>query len=103
MVSTVEEALQLRESGVGQCCMGEVGGRAPRDFDIPATGYLSNALGTEYGVVSVVPSISKKNFDLGHVSRIFRANDQTCIYAIPQHDLELPPRPLSWRYVSIPN
>lgn len=33
MVSAVEEALALRDSGVGQCCMGEVGGRAPPGFD----------------------------------------------------------------------
>jgi 2-phosphosulfolactate phosphatase len=33
MVSTVEEALALRDSGVGQICMGEVRGRAPTGFD----------------------------------------------------------------------
>jgi 2-phosphosulfolactate phosphatase len=33
MVSKVEEALALRDSGIGQCCMGEVGGRAPPGFD----------------------------------------------------------------------
>jgi 2-phosphosulfolactate phosphatase len=33
MVSTVEEALALREGGIGQCCMGEVRGRAPTGFD----------------------------------------------------------------------
>ena len=33
MVSTVEEALALRESGAGQVCMGEVRGRAPEGFD----------------------------------------------------------------------
>jgi 2-phosphosulfolactate phosphatase len=33
MVGTVEEALALRDSGVGQVCMGEVGGRAPAGFD----------------------------------------------------------------------
>jgi 2-phosphosulfolactate phosphatase len=33
MVSTVEEALALRERGVGQFCIGEVGGRAPPGFD----------------------------------------------------------------------
>ena len=33
MVSTAEEALALRNSGVGQVCMGEVGGRAPPGFD----------------------------------------------------------------------
>jgi 2-phosphosulfolactate phosphatase len=33
MVSAVEEALSLRECGVGQVCMGEVGGRAPAGFD----------------------------------------------------------------------
>jgi 2-phosphosulfolactate phosphatase len=33
MVSTVDEALALRESGFADICMGEVGGRAPAGFD----------------------------------------------------------------------
>src|SRR5581483_7675078 len=33
MVRSVEEVLALRNSGVGQVCMGEVGGRAPDGFD----------------------------------------------------------------------
>jgi 2-phosphosulfolactate phosphatase len=33
MVGSVEEALALRESGVADVCMGEVGGRAPPGFD----------------------------------------------------------------------
>jgi 2-phosphosulfolactate phosphatase len=33
MVGTVEEALSLRASGMGQICMGEVGGRAPPGSD----------------------------------------------------------------------
>ena len=33
MVSSVEEALSLRDAGVGQVCMGEVRGRAPEEFD----------------------------------------------------------------------
>jgi 2-phosphosulfolactate phosphatase len=33
MVSTVEEAFALRDSGVGHVCMGEVGGRPPDGFD----------------------------------------------------------------------
>ena len=33
MVSTVEEALALRNNGVGQICMGESGGHAPPGFD----------------------------------------------------------------------
>jgi 2-phosphosulfolactate phosphatase len=33
MAGTVEEALTLRERGVGQVCMGEVRGRAPPGFD----------------------------------------------------------------------
>jgi len=33
MVGSVEEALALRESGVADGCMGEVGGRAPPGFD----------------------------------------------------------------------
>jgi 2-phosphosulfolactate phosphatase len=33
MVRTVEEALALRETGIGQICTGEVYGRAPDGFD----------------------------------------------------------------------
>jgi 2-phosphosulfolactate phosphatase len=33
MVSSVEEALALRDTGIGQICMGEVRGRAPEQFD----------------------------------------------------------------------
>ncbi len=33
MVGTVEEALALREAGVGDVCMGEVGGKPPPEFD----------------------------------------------------------------------
>jgi 2-phosphosulfolactate phosphatase len=33
MVSSVEEALALREAGVGHICVGEVDGRAPDSFD----------------------------------------------------------------------
>ncbi|WP_315732666.1 MULTISPECIES: 2-phosphosulfolactate phosphatase [unclassified Bradyrhizobium] len=34
MVDTVEEALRLRAAGVGQICMGEVGGHKPNGFDL---------------------------------------------------------------------
>jgi len=34
IVRDVEEALRLRAAGVGQLCMGEVGGRAPPGFDL---------------------------------------------------------------------
>src|SRR5215470_10985761 len=33
MVRAVDEALALREAGIGQICMGEVRGRAPPGFD----------------------------------------------------------------------
>jgi 2-phosphosulfolactate phosphatase len=33
MVRSVEEALALRDAGIGEICMGEVGGRAPDGFD----------------------------------------------------------------------
>jgi 2-phosphosulfolactate phosphatase len=33
MVGSVEEALALRDAGIGQVCMGEVYGRAPEEFD----------------------------------------------------------------------
>ena len=33
MVRTIEEGLALREAGIGEVCMGEVGGRTPGGFD----------------------------------------------------------------------
>src|ERR1051326_5701820 len=33
MVRSVEEALEMRGAGIGQFCIGEVGGRAPKGFD----------------------------------------------------------------------
>jgi 2-phosphosulfolactate phosphatase len=33
MVRSVEEALALRDAGIGQICMGEIRGRAPDGFD----------------------------------------------------------------------
>ncbi|HEY1794876.1 MAG TPA: 2-phosphosulfolactate phosphatase [Stellaceae bacterium] len=33
MVAAVDEALRLRDAGIGQICMGEIGGRAPDEFD----------------------------------------------------------------------
>src|SRR5690349_21156152 len=39
MVSSIEEALSLRESGRTQVCMGEVGGRAPSGFDFGNSPY----------------------------------------------------------------
>ena len=33
MVGTVEEALALRDAGIGQICVGEIHGRAPHGFD----------------------------------------------------------------------
>ena len=39
MVASVEEALELRERGVGQICMGEVGGRPVEGFDFGNSPY----------------------------------------------------------------
>jgi 2-phosphosulfolactate phosphatase len=39
MVSEVEEALHLRSAGLGQICMGEVGGKAPPGFDFGNSPY----------------------------------------------------------------
>jgi 2-phosphosulfolactate phosphatase len=44
MVRSVEEALALREAGIGQVCMGEVRGRAPDGFDFGNSPFeISNA------------------------------------------------------------
>ena len=39
MVASVEEALELRERGLGQICMGEVGGRPIEGFDFGNSPY----------------------------------------------------------------
>jgi 2-phosphosulfolactate phosphatase len=39
MVRSVEDALSLREAGIGQICMGEVRGRAPDGFDFGNSPY----------------------------------------------------------------
>jgi 2-phosphosulfolactate phosphatase len=44
MVGTVEEALSLRDRGVGQVCMGEVGGRAPPGFDFGNSPFAIHAV-----------------------------------------------------------
>jgi 2-phosphosulfolactate phosphatase len=44
MVATVEEALALRSRGVGQVCMGEVGGRAPPSFDFGNSPFAIQAI-----------------------------------------------------------
>ena len=44
MVSTVEEALTLRDHGAGHLCMGEVRGRAPQGFDFGNSPFAIKAL-----------------------------------------------------------
>ncbi len=44
MVGTVDEALALRASGVGQACMGEVEGRAPPQFDFGNSPFAIEAI-----------------------------------------------------------
>ncbi len=44
MVSTVEEALDLRQRGLAQLCMGEVGGRAPAGFDFGNSPFAISSL-----------------------------------------------------------
>ena len=39
LVAEVEEALALRDQGVGEICMGEVGGKRPRGFDFGNSPY----------------------------------------------------------------
>jgi 2-phosphosulfolactate phosphatase len=52
MAGTVEEALALRKNGLGQICMGEVGGRRPPGFDFGNSPFeLSQA---ELGGVTVI-------------------------------------------------
>src|SRR5499433_3410468 len=56
MVRTVEEALELRDGGIGQMCMGEVAGRAPDGFDFGNSPFeISNI---DFGGITIVQRTS---------------------------------------------
>jgi 2-phosphosulfolactate phosphatase len=68
MVRTVEEALALREAGIGQICMGEVRGRAPDGFDFGNSPFEISGVDfhrksiiqrTSAGTQGIVPAASK--------------------------------------------
>jgi len=44
MVSAVDEALALRNAGIGDFCVGEVGGKPPREFDFGNSPFEASSL-----------------------------------------------------------
>jgi 2-phosphosulfolactate phosphatase len=52
MVGSVEEALSLRDSGLVQICMGEVGGRAPPGFHFGNSPFEISAVDFAGGVIA---------------------------------------------------
>jgi 2-phosphosulfolactate phosphatase len=56
MVSTVEEALALRDAGIGQICMGEVHGRAPDGFNFGNSPF--EVSGVDFGGKTIIQRTS---------------------------------------------
>ena len=56
MVRTVEEALSLRDAGIGQICMGEVQGRAPDGFDLGNSPF--EVSGVDFGGQTIIQRTS---------------------------------------------
>src|SRR6516165_3546924 len=56
MVRTVEEALALRDAGIGQICMGEVQGRAPDGFDLGNSPF--EVSGVDFGGQTIIQRTS---------------------------------------------
>ncbi|WP_158931246.1 2-phosphosulfolactate phosphatase [Acidisphaera sp. S103] len=56
IVSTIEEAFALRESGLGQVCMGEVGGRKPDGFDFGNSPF--EVSGVDFGGKTIIQRTS---------------------------------------------
>jgi 2-phosphosulfolactate phosphatase len=56
MVRTVEEALALRDAGIGQICMGEVHGRAPDGFDFSNSPF--EVSGVDFGGKTIIQRTS---------------------------------------------
>jgi 2-phosphosulfolactate phosphatase len=56
MVRTVKEVLEVRQSGIGEICMGEVHGRAPDGFDFGNS--LFEILGVDFGGKTIIQRTS---------------------------------------------
>src|SRR5215472_4434170 len=77
MVRSVEEALALRNAGIGQICMGEVGGRAPDGFDFGNSPFeISNI---DFGGKTIIQRTSAGTQGIVAASRAER------LYGLPGH------------------
>jgi 2-phosphosulfolactate phosphatase len=73
MVSSVDEALGLRQSGIAQVCMGEVGGHAPPGFDFGNSPF-------EISDVNFAGSVIAQRTGAG-TQGIVAAKQAECLYA----------------------
>lgn len=73
MVSTIEEAFALRESGLGQVCMGEVRGRKPDGFDFGNSPF--EVLGLDFSGKTIIQRTS------AGTQGIVAAAGADCLYA----------------------
>jgi 2-phosphosulfolactate phosphatase len=74
MVRTVEEALALRDAGIGQICMGEVRGRAPLGFDLGNSPFEIS--GIDFGGKTIIQRTSA-----GTQGIVAAANQSVRLYA----------------------
>jgi 2-phosphosulfolactate phosphatase len=70
MVSTVQEALALRDAGIGQICMGEVRGRAPDEFDFGTSPFEVSAV--DFGGKTIIQRTSAGTQGIVSASRAKR-------------------------------
>jgi len=64
VVRSVEEALMLRDAGIGQICIGEIGGRAPDGFDFGNSPF--EILGVDFGGRTIIQRTSAGTQGIRH-------------------------------------
>jgi len=97
MVSTVEEALALRESGLADICMGEVGGRAPAGFDFGNSPFeVSNVDFTGKSIVQRTSAGTQGIVAARHAERLYATSRDTEADVTKARD-GIPERDCRWR------
>ena len=75
MVGTVDEALALRNAGIGQICVGEVRGRAPEGFDFGNSPFeVSSVDFSGKTIIQRTPALVPKGRAFGDRIRAFFAS-----------------------------
>ena len=77
MVRSVEQALALRDAGIGQICMGEIGGKAPDSFDFGNSPFEIS--GVDFGGRTIIQRTSAGTQGIVAASRAER------LYGLPGH------------------